>query len=74
MPSSFQHCLEPRNTFSTEWCSEARLFRRLSKPPLSESLTLEITRLGYSSIFAKCSKINAHFRNARNNPEKVFCF
>ena len=30
MPSSFQHCLEPVNTFSIEWFSEARPFRRLS--------------------------------------------
>ena len=28
--SSFQQCLEPVNTLITEWCSEARPFRRLS--------------------------------------------
>ena len=30
MPSSFQQCFEPANTLITEWCSEARPFRRLS--------------------------------------------
>ena len=25
-----QQCLEPVNTLTTEWCSEARPFRRLS--------------------------------------------
>ena len=30
MPSLFQQSLEPVNTLTTEWCSEARPFRRLS--------------------------------------------
>ena len=30
--------------------------------------------LGYSSFFSKCSNFNAHFKNARKNPEKDFCF
>ena len=29
MPSSLQQCLEPVNTLTTEWCSEARPFGRL---------------------------------------------
>ena len=35
---------------------------------------MEITEPGYSSFFSKSSIFNAHFRNARKNPEKVFCF
>ena len=35
---------------------------------------MERTILEQSSLFPKCSKFNAHFRNARNNPENVFCF
>ena len=30
VPSSFQKCMEPVNVLTTEWCSEARPFRRLS--------------------------------------------
>ena len=30
VPTSFQQCLEPVNTLTTEWCSEPRRFRRLS--------------------------------------------
>ena len=37
-------------------------------------MTLEITWLEYSSFFGKCSKFNAHLRNARNNPENYFDF
>ena len=35
---------------------------------------MEINKLEYSSFFWKCSKFNAHLRNARKNPENVFCF
>ena len=35
---------------------------------------MEITWLGYSSLFSKCSKFNAHIRNAIKNLEKVFYF
>ena len=38
------------------------------------SIILEITRLGYSSFYPKCSKLNAHFRKAIKYPEKVVCF
>ena len=37
-------------------------------------MILEITRLGYSSFFSKCSQFNAYFRKAIKNPEKVFRF
>ena len=37
-------------------------------------MILEITRLGYSSLFFKCSKFNAHFRKSIKNQEKVFRF
>ena len=35
---------------------------------------MERTTLEQSSLFLKCSKCNAHFRDARDNPENVFCF
>ena len=35
---------------------------------------MEITRLKYSSFFSKCSKFNAHFRNAIKKQENVICF
>ena len=41
---------------------------------ISEAIILEIIMLGYSSLFWKCSKLHAHFRNAIKNREKVFCF
>ena len=44
------------------------------EPPLSVSIILEIIRLGNSSFFPKCSKFNAHFRNAIKNLEKIFYF
>ena len=31
VPCWLQQCFEPVNTFITEWCAEARPFRRLSK-------------------------------------------
>ena len=37
-------------------------------------MILEITSLGYSSFFSKCSKFNANFRNAIKNPEEIFRF
>ena len=37
-------------------------------------MILEITRLGYSSFFSKCSQFNAYFRKAIKNQEKVFRF
>ena len=37
-------------------------------------MILEKTWLGYSCFSPKSSKFNAHLRNARNNPENVFCF
>ena len=32
VPCLLEQCLEPVNTLITEWCSEARPFRRLSNP------------------------------------------
>ena len=74
MPCRFKQCLLPVNRNITESCSQVRLFRHLSKPPLLESIISEILKLEDSPFFWKCSPFHVDFRNAKKNPENVFCF
>ena len=68
VPCWFQQCLEPVNTFISEWSSEARPFRRLSSQPRRSAYAIisEIISLGYSCFFLKNALNFMYPENFRN--------
>ena len=63
----------PFTMLLVQQCSERGLLKYLSNHDLGVLIS-EIQNLWWSSFLKKYSRFNLHFKYAKKNPEKVFCF